>query len=343
MTLVSFLVEKGGEDLAANRPNAAFRQWCLNAAHRADDVIASARSGDPLALRHLVFALEAKEDVEEVFQAAAGTGEERKAGILALSRMTLSEGDAARAMHSILSDASAPLAMDVRTGQIYAALDIAGKIPSLDRTSLAGALANISGSSHPLAVHLLATALLRHGHNMSDAEVASCLQGIQYVDPQNRGTVQQIDDALRSLWPSRPGEVGKAIAELIASTSGQVGDRALDGIVSAQDANQRKALAHLATEWLNNGNYHVCSALASHVSEINRTSPCFEIPPDTLPTEAADQIFICRKAVGHFFLSPMTAAAWIIAVLRKDGPAAHEAAHLLFDPLLLNYGGGLKH
>lgn len=341
MALVSILVEKGGEDLAANQPNSAFRKWCSAEEHRTEEVIASARAGDPLALRYLVFALEAKADVEEAFQSAAADGEEQTAGVLALTRMPLDEDQAARALDSILIAASTAAPTET-AGLIKAALDIAGKYSTLDRTALAAALDRFAASTAPFAVHLMATALYWHGVEMSDGEVASCLRGIQSVDPKNGGTVELIDDALRRLWSKRPDEVGQAIAALISNTKGLVGDRALDGILSANNRDQMVALTRLATEWLREGDYHVCSTLASHVSEINRTSPCFEVTPDVLPPEAADQVFVCRKAVGYFFIAPMTAAAWIVAVLRRGGPAAQDVADLLFDPLLVNYGGTLR-
>lgn len=341
MALTSMLVDKGGEDLAANQPNAAFRTWCSTEDHRTEEVIALARAGDPLALRHLVFALEGKANVEEAFRSAAADGEEQTAGVLALTRMPLDKAEAARALDSILTAVSAAAPTEA-AGLVKAALDIAGKHSTMDRTALAAELDRFSASRAPIAVQLMATALYWHSVEMSDAEVASCLRGIQFVDPKNGGTVKQIDDALRRLWSNRPAEVGQAIAALISNTRGQAGNHALDGILSANDHDQKRALARLATEWLREGNYHVCSTLASHVSEINRHSPCFEVTPEVLPAEATDQVFVCRKAVGFFFIAPMTAAAWIVAVLRRGGPAAQDVAELLFDPLLVNYGGMLR-
>lgn len=341
MVLVSTLVEKGGEDLAANQPNAAFRKWCAREECRADEVIALARAGDALALRHLVFALEAKEGVDEAFRSCAADGEERTAGVLALSRMTLDLDEAARALDVILVAVGQSSPAEA-AGLIKAALDIAGKHPTLDRSDVAVALDRLSRSTDPVAVHLMATALYWHGNEMSDAEVVSCLRGLQSVDSDNGGTVRQIDDALQKLWSNRPREMGQAIAALISTTKGRVGNQALKGVLSAQGHDQERSLALLATEWLQQGDYHVCATLASHFSEINRTIPCLDIPPDVLPPEPADQIFVCRKAVGHFFLAPMTAASWIVAVLRRGGTAAHDAADLLFNPLLLNYRGAFK-
>ncbi|WP_146673532.1 hypothetical protein [Thioclava sp. F36-6] len=341
MTLVSTLVEKGGDDLAATQPNAAFRVWCAIEDHRADQVIISARRGDALALRHLVFALQAKGDVEEAFRSAGTDGEERTAGVLALSRMTLNAGEAGRAIDIILS-AAKPLPPTEAAGMIKAALDIAGKHSALDRHDLIGALDGLSGSSDPVAVHLMATALYWHGDEMSDTEVASCLRGIQNVVSENAGTVRQIDDALQKLWPTRPCEVGKAVADLISTTKGRVGNKALEGILSSLSPDQGRAFAQLATNWFLGGNYHVCSSLASHLSEIDRTTPCLDVPAEVLPVEASDQLFVCRKAIGFLFLAPMTAASWIVAVFRGGGSASADAAELLFNPLLLNYGGALK-
>lgn len=339
MALTSMLVERGGEDIAANQPNAAFRTWCAKDESRADSVIGKAREGDALSLDHLVFALEAKGDADEAFRSASSGGKEQAAGALALSRMTLDFGQAERAV-ALLLDASEKSDFKDAFGLIKAALDIAGTHPDMDRKCLTASLERLTPESDPLVVHLMAEALHWHGEEMTDSEVGICLRGISAIDPKSERTVQQIEGALRRLWPSRPVEVGEALAVVISRTKGQVGKRVLEAIFPKKD--QLPAAARIATKWLQDGDRHVCSALASQFSEINRTSPCIAVRPDDLPEDDIDQIFVCRKAVGYFFLAPITAATWIVAVLRKGGVAADEVAELLFDPLLLNYGGALK-
>ena len=56
----------------------------------------------------------------------------------------------------------------------------------------------------------------------------------------------------------------------------------------------------MLTEWLLSGDYHVCWAIASRVPEINRDAPCIQISADVLPNDPVDQVFVCRKAIGHF-------------------------------------------
>jgi hypothetical protein len=342
MGLAELFVEKGGEDLAANQPNAAFREWCASDSRRADDVIASAREGDALAIRHLVFALEAKRDFQEAFRSAEADGAERTAGVLALSRMLLSQEEAERALAHILKLADATEAGE-GAGFLTAAIDIAAKHPGLDRRELARSLDQISESNTPLAIHFLATALHGHSKEMTAPEVQSCLKGILRVDPKNKGTVREIDWALANLWEADPVEAGHAGKALIALSEGEIGSEELNSFFAAIENGDRRQLARLATDWLMDGEFHVCSALTSLFSEINRTTPCVDVFPDDLPSNAVDQIFLCRKAIGYLFISPMTAASWCVAVLRRDdAEAASEVADLLFDPLLLNYGGTLK-
>jgi hypothetical protein len=342
MALVSVLVDCGGQDLAANLPNAAFRKWCAADENRAAEVITSARAGNALALRHLVFALEAREDVNEALRSARAEGDERTAGILALSRMTLTTDEAKAALEVILAATGTPAAAE-RAGPVKAALAIASKHPSLDRSGIADALAHLSRSSDPIIVHMMATALYSHGESLTDAELGSCLSGIQALDPGNSGHGRHIDDALNKLWSSRPREAGKTIGSLIAKTERQVGNDALDRILSSQSQKSAHILAELVTEWLGAGDPHICAALASHLSEINKATPCLQVDVTVLPADPKAQVFVCRKAIGYLFHAPMTAASWLVAVMRTGGPAARHAADLLFDPLLLNYGGALKH
>lgn len=58
------------------------------------------------------------------------------------------------------------------------------------------------------------------------------------------------------------------------------------------------------------------------------------------PTEL---VFLCRKAIGYFFLHPVTAASVLVAVLRiATDEVADNVELLLAEPLLLNYGGDIR-
>lgn len=342
MGLVRRLVEKGGEDMAANQPNAAFRKWCAADLTRADVVIAAARGGDENALHHLVFALEAKGDPDEAFRSAQTAGPQRTAGILALSRLSLDADQAQRAV-ALMLEMAKDTAPAEAVGPLHAALDIASKHDDLDRSGLADALSRLATLPDPSAVHLLATALYWHLQKMTAPEYEACLLGVLSVDPENAGTVDKIDSALRELWKTQPKDAARTTAGIISRTEGRVADGELRGFFHAARTGDARALAGLATSWLLEADHQVCDTLTALFSEINRTEPCIEILPEDLPAEAVAQLYLCRRAIGFLFISPMTAATWIVAVLRGGHPdAARKAADLLFDPLLVNYGGALN-
>lgn len=317
MSLVRRLVEKGGDDMAANQPNVAFRKWCAADPTRADAVIAAARNGDEDAQHHLVFALEAKADPDDAFRSARSIGSERAAGILALSRLPLEIEQAQRALALILDFAKSASPTEA-AGLVHAALEVAAKRDDLDRAGIADALGHLAISQDPAAVHLLATALYRHQPKMILAEYEVCLLGMCSVDPENAGTVKQIDSALRKLWATHPDDAARAAAEIIARTEGRIASEDLDGFFHAVESGDPCATARLATSWLLEADYHVCETLSALFSEINRTEPCIQITPADLPEMAEDQLYLCRKAIGFLFLSPMTAASWIVAVLDGD-------------------------
>mgnify|MGYP005848326541 CR=1 FL=1 len=340
--LVSTLVEKGGDDMAANRPNAAFRQWCETDLERADAVIAAARGGDDEAMRHVVFALEAKGDAEEAFRCTQADGPQRTAGILALSRVSLDSDEAQRAVALIAKMATTATPAEA-AGMLHAAYDVAAKHNDLDRTELVDALRARSDKAAPEVVHLMATALYRHAAKMTPEEFDLCATGLLAIDPTNIGTVNEIDGALREIWKTRPGDATRLAASLIERTEGRISQDDLDRFYHAVGNGDPQAMARLATSWLLNANIHVCATLHSLLSEINRTEPHFAVDPVDLPETAEEQVFLCRKAIGYLILSPMTAAAWIVAVLRGGHPDAKaQAADLLFEPLLVNFGGALK-
>ena len=91
MQLVSTLVGRGGEDLAATQPYAVFRKWCAVDLTRVKAVLDDARNGDDLAIEHLCFALEAGADSASAIECLNDYSESkvRMGAATALGRMTL--------------------------------------------------------------------------------------------------------------------------------------------------------------------------------------------------------------------------------------------------------------
>lgn len=59
--------------------------------------------------------------------------------------------------------------------------------------------------------------------------------------------------------------------------------------------------------------------------------------------DPSDQLFLCRKAIGWFFIDPLAAVAIPLAVLRYGSPdIKNDVLDLIYHPLLVSYGGKLK-
>lgn len=340
--LVKILVDLGGEDLAANQPNASFREWCKVDWRRSDEVIQLAKDGNKSARQHLVFALEAIGDFSEAINCLERSEEEQTAGVLALSRIKLDADQVLIALQKAVT-----LALEVSSKRSYgitrAVYDIAAQDENIERSVLLPILDKLFVSDEPYIVHLAATLLNWHQERMSEDEVQICLGKLASVDTKNKGTIDEIDMALAKLV--QRGEIQRASStarEIIDASNGSINDDALDSFFHKLIHGDSIKLAQLATEWLSFGGYYSCVALMRAITEIGRTEPVFSVDEIPLPETTNEQIFLCRKAIGYLFIHPMSAAAFLVAVLERGGEVAKQhARELLYDPLLLSHSGAL--
>lgn len=338
MTLVKELVKVGGQDLAANQPYQALIKWCSIDQSRSEEIINIARAGNELALEHLVFALQAKGDVNEAYYSASQVGLERDAGILVLSRLPLDIDEAKKSIDLIIAALNVSDIQEA-AGFLKSCFDIASRHENISRNDISDALEIFSKKNHAQVIHFMASALKLYSKTMSEKEIDICISGIQAIDTCNTGTIEEIEWGLFQLWAIYPEKSEEALGQIISITRGSVGKILIEHIFSQEPNDIR---AKIATRWLMSGNIYLCKSIADQVTEINRSSPCIEVSNEILPKSPLDQVFLCKKVVGYLFMSPMTVASWLVAIIRAEGEASKVASELLFDPMLLNYRGSLK-
>ena len=69
------------------------------------------------------------------------------------------------------------------------------------------------------------------------------------------------------------------------------------------------------------------------------------IPAEILKLTGNQKFFLARKVVGYLFFRPVCCASILVSILRTcgdQGEAAQKIGQLLFDPMLVNYGGALS-
>ena len=347
MRLVATLVRLGGEDGASNQPNAAFRRWCLGDPSRVEAVIADARRGDSLALDHLCFALEAGDRASDAI-AFLTDGPASKTRILAataLGRMKLDSEIAASAVHLL---AQTSIETDDRQLQYNTALgcfSVLAKNPSLPREDADQALDKILIESSDEAHRLLCTLLRTHSDTLTQSEITSVLNSLENVDPKYHHIIGSIDSLVPAFTSNNHFDlICTLISELIKKSNGMLSFNVFPMFSQELLGGDSRRLSKLVISWLMDGDLFLCTSVAQ-LFNADRDSPrTLDLDPDDVPAPAMDQLFVCRKAVGFLFHTPVAVASVLVTILRHgDNSIARDVSALLYWPLLISFEGELRH
>ena len=344
MELIATLVRLGGQDGAAKQPNVAFRDWCAADLARVRAVVKDALAGDKLAMAHLTFALEAGEDSSNalMFLKETSKPEAQRGAAVALGRMPLDDDSAATAVRALADMSLNSQDNNLAANALLSCFAILEKNKILPRKEARDALDKTLEDSSADTLHLLATLLWHHGKSLQEEERQLILNALLYVKPEDIGTLQRIDFALSAL--AQEGQidaVSTLVAGLIKHSQGKIGINTFPRWRSVIFGNDNRCLGKLVADWLLDGNIYLCSSLAEQINITESRLQAFDLEAEDLPNKPEEQWFLCRKAVGFLFPSPVAAAAVLIAVLRHgDCSMADTALDLLYMPLLMSYGDG---
>ena len=346
MQFVATLVRLGGRDLAANEPNAAFRTWCSSDPARVKAIIDDARKGDSLAIDHLCFALEAGANSSDalMFLNEGPTPKVQIHAATALRRMTLRFESAVVAVRSLSEVSITTDDPDIQSNallSIFAILEQNAELPRQDANRALGkALADTSAET----LDALSALIWQQGKSLSKDETRSVLKALQSVDPQRREILERIDAAASGLVKrGHFDDLCILVAELIRRSQGKLGLNDFPSLChKLMDGNSRR-LGKLAVNWFLDGNPYLCSSLAEQFRSIGGQPLALNLQPDDIPAGPEEQLFVCRKAVGFLFHTPVTAASVLVAILRHGHVCITEKVlALLYNPLLLSFGGKLR-
>ena len=346
MQLIVTLVRLGGKDRAAYRPNDAFRNWCDAGPTRVKAVIEEAKTGNNLAMVHLVFALEAAEDSSSalMFLNERSKPDAQIGAIVALGRMSLDGETAAtavRTLSNISMNTNNKTMSDNALLSIFTILEKNKKLPRKDaRRALDKALKDSSADT----LHLLSDLIWKHGKSLSEEEVQLILDALKFVDPEHRGTLENIDFAMSDLIEHGYFDaLSSLVAELTKRSQGKIGINTFPAFLREIFNDNNRRLSKLVINWFLEGNIHLCRSLADQINMPDIRSQPINFQAKDIPKKPEEQFFICRKAVGHLFFAPVVATSLLVAVLRHgDDSLADDILRLLYNPLLMSYGDELR-
>ena len=349
---VLILVEMGGQDLAANQPNAALREWLKRRPEETRRLLDRAQQEPKL--KSLTFVLEAgaTQDFGVFFDAAVDfmsseQVEDRLAAMTALSRMDTS-ADLTRQEHSLevlLSHANSGVPAQEVAQTIGAILDVRSKFPDADDGEIIAAIEKASKQPTPELHYILARSLAHHPNKFSASIKVAIIKALEHADPSQKGVVDQIDFAFSTCLDE---ETRTALADcleaLLKNPETPLDFDDLDSFTNKLTSNHSDNLVWLVIHWLRFGCHEARECLpklfrrsTDYGFELNSKLDEFGFGDDEL-------VFIAKKTLGYLFLQPVTAASILISCLNatSNDKAAEEISNLLFDPLMINFSGDAR-
>jgi hypothetical protein len=189
----------------------------------------------------------------------------------------------------------------------------------------------------PVLLHSLARIAWEHHAMLDSNSIALAVDAFKLVDPKHTGTVEEIDVALNNLLST--GHEMIVLDFLTAKLrEPEFKIKGFNSTAHKLNNGDSERLYRLIVRWLLTGN----GALRENVGDLVGVDEerVFDTTAEPLGLSPVQQIFLCRKAIGFLFLRPVTCCSIIVSVLRAQSAEARDMiVDLLFDPLLLSYGG----
>jgi len=350
MQAVEKLVELGGEDLAASRPNGALREWLAARPEETQRLLQITQDG----VQHfssLTFILEAgaRNDIQQYHAAAikflaSDNTNTQRAAITALARIgtTGFEHLQTKGLDALITYSEFSASTEDAVSAIGALLEVHARAPSNAEKEVISALTH-AGTKPSSSLHfVLARALANHHDCFSEELQSAIIKLLASADPSMKGVVDQIDFALSRCFSVKNRlEVANCLEQLICHNETPLDIQQLDSLLHSLTSEHQKDLGWLVVHWLRFGSHSARLQLGRIFSRFFEEG--YELNPDLSGFGFSDEelVFVSRKALGYFIFEASTAASILICFLQaaKSPAAAESIASLLFDPLMINFSG----
>lgn len=344
MQAVQALVTKGGADLASNRPYEAFRNWCAVDRTRAHAIVAASEAGDVQAIAFLTFAFTALADAALARSFVGKYSDERRlSALFALGRIKpVDASDAEDSIGVLLPFVDAAHDEAVRCNALMPLLDICQQFPALAPAYLPKAIAAATETPTPGVLLNLAQALWSHVKLFDRISMKAALGALQATDPALGGIVQALDVALNTILGTPNNDLALDFLTDVLAPDNRFDLAQFKSVKHALAGGDRDRLFRLLVRWLISGNTNLGGSCPQILLTGERTVP-FDTSTADLGLTGPDHMFLAYKTLGWLFVNDVVAASILVACLRGcDRATAKTIGELLFDPLLVNYGGKIR-
>ncbi|WP_288354048.1 hypothetical protein [uncultured Marinobacter sp.] len=344
---VRHLVHEAGDDLAAGTTISHFIMFLQQIPIRPKQALSSIKAEPELhdllpATLIAGYKLDMPEYLKEALQLTkAEHADMRRQAVFALSRIEWSdENKPSEAVYAALEEIlSADTSDEMLATTARTAASLIKYDPSqVDR--LIDLLDSAVEKGGDQSIHASASLLAQVDKHMPEALIEKLLTHINRVNPEHKGTIDQIDYAMHRLIML--GKIDVAIYTLEVLIAEKVMEP--DAFDSVLHDIQRDAtlLNKAATRWLLNGNASLCRTAAFLVGGGHGANVAAEVDPSEIEmTDARGVVFLARKVCGYFFTDPVSAASMLLSLLQlaQDNQTRAQIGKLILNPLLINYPG----
>lgn len=346
MKTVRALVEKGGRDGAAGEPNAAFREWCSILPERSRLVIEGAVNKDPASLDCLPFALEAHNLVDEAVNFAENdTGERQKAGVVSLGRMQLRNVRHVEQAIGALRSVAKSSADDILKAYIMmSAMNIVDKNDDAKIIDLFDLLTHLCTIPGDHLHYSCASVLFFHRNILDKPTVTLLFQALLTLNPAHKGTIKELDNGLHAILNTEYHQLAiQFVEQLILDHRENLSLSEFERFSRELINGLQERFSQVFVSWLLSGEQPLCEGLSlvlrdSEVAKnpVNLSFADFELTSDQF-------VFLCHKVIGYFFVQSVFVGSVITSILRVcDEEAYARIGQLLYNPMLINFGGSLS-
>lgn len=335
MTLVSALVAKAGNDLAANLPNRSLTEWLTINPGNAREIIEGAKAGDPLCADHLTFALTALDEIDEAYYFATEIDDRRQlSGITALSRIQM-DVESRNATLEVLSRVAFKDPDDpTRQNLLETTLKVALDAPPVPQERWLPTLERICAQAGPHTRYQASQALWSYAKGLDMDSFSVLSKCIETLLPEELGTARQVDVGIRALLDT---DLAASALELLRKLiTGKRMTLGRNSSLAHELPRSHPQMFHrLVIGWLEEGDPNLCTSLRSFLHDDG------PLDLSEVSNELTDvqRYFIARKAIGYWFTMPVLATSVVVSLIRSaNGEVRGRLGDLLLNPILMNYG-----
>ncbi len=216
---------------------------------------------------------------------------------------------------------------------------------SLDKEFLKFVSAN-SQRYDDQAIYSVSELLYFNNEAISDAVQELLLEIVAKVNPEHKGTIDNIDWVLMKLFEKSDVEAALKCFEGICAHSGKaISIQKLDSFSRKLIENSNQILSKTITKWFLSKSNSLCRQ-AFELLQNPYFEKNIEIDCDLSQINDKDHfqhLYLARKAIGWFYMRPISAASFVISMIDNcPKNELDEIEEIFFQPLLISYPGSVK-